>query len=40
MDEPELRESVLSIRNILHVLDNWNQGGRKRFNQSFMGWFY
>ncbi|MDD4753418.1 MAG: hypothetical protein PHT78_09265 [Desulfitobacteriaceae bacterium] len=24
-DEPELRESVLSIRNILHVLDNFDQ---------------
>lgn len=34
MDNLELRESVLSIRNILHVLDNWNQGEEKDLSKA------
>lgn len=34
MDELELRESVLSIRNILHVLDNWNRGEEKDLSKA------
>lgn len=30
----ELRESVLSIRNILHVLDNWNLGEEKDLSKA------
>ncbi|WP_253197672.1 hypothetical protein [Clostridium algidicarnis] len=39
MDEPELRESVLSIRNILHVLDNWNQGEEKDLSKALWDGF-
>ncbi|MDU5082411.1 hypothetical protein ACF3M2_12910 [Tissierella carlieri] len=39
MDEPELRESVLSIRNILHVLDNWNQGEEKDLTKALWDGF-
>ncbi|MEG0249311.1 MAG: hypothetical protein RR561_01875 [Peptostreptococcus sp.] len=31
-DELELKESVLSIRNILHVLDDWNLGEEKNID--------
>lgn len=34
IEAPELKESVLSIRNILHVLDNWNQGEEKDLSQA------
>ncbi|WP_313233634.1 hypothetical protein [Tissierella praeacuta] len=39
MDEPELRESVLSIRNILHVLDNWNLGEEKDLSKALWDGF-
>ncbi|GMQ61729.1 hypothetical protein [Vallitalea maricola] len=39
MDELELRESVLSIRNILHVLDNWNQGEEKDLSKAMWDGF-
>ncbi|WP_353097689.1 hypothetical protein [Tissierella praeacuta] len=39
MDELELRESVLSIRNILHVLDNWNQGEEKDLSKALWDGF-
>ncbi len=38
-DEPELRESVLSIRNILHVLDNWNMGEEKDLSKALWDGF-
>ncbi|NOH15953.1 hypothetical protein HMJ28_06085 [Clostridium cochlearium] len=38
-DELELRESVLSIRNILHVLDNWNQGEEKDLSKALWDGF-
>ncbi|MBU5330753.1 hypothetical protein KQI61_00945 [Anaerocolumna aminovalerica] len=38
-DEPELRESVLSIRNILHVLDNWNVGEEKDLSKALWDGF-
>lgn len=28
-DVPELKESVLSLRNVLRILDNWNLGEEK-----------
>jgi MoxR-like ATPase len=37
--ELELRESVLSIRNILHVLDNWNQGEEKDLSKALWDGF-
>lgn len=39
MDELELRESVLSIRNILHVLDNWNVGEEKDLSKALWDGF-
>lgn len=39
MDELELRESVLSIRNILHVLDNWNLGEEKDLSKALWDGF-
>lgn len=39
MDEPELREYVLSIRNILHVLDDWNQGEEKDLSKALWDGF-
>jgi len=39
MDGPELRESVLSIRNNLHVLDNWNQGEEKDLSKALWDGF-
>ncbi len=39
MDELELRESVLSIRNILHVLDNWNHGEEKDLSKALWDGF-
>ncbi len=39
MDELELRESVLSIRNILHVLDNWNKGEEKDLSKALWDGF-
>lgn len=39
IDELELRESVLSIRNILHVLDNWNQGEEKDLSKALWDGF-
>ncbi len=39
IDEVELRESVLSIRNILHVLDNWNQGEEKDLSKALWDGF-
>lgn len=39
IDELELRESVLSIRNILHVLDNWNQGEEKGLSKALWDGF-
>lgn len=38
-DQPELRESVLSIRNILHVLDNWNRGEEKDLSKALWDGF-
>lgn len=38
-DELELRESVLSIRNILHVLDNWNFGEEKDLSKALWDGF-
>lgn len=38
-DELELRESVLSIRNILHVLDNWNMGEEKDLSKALWDGF-
>lgn len=38
-DELELRESVLSIRNILHVLDNWNRGEEKDLSKALWDGF-
>ncbi|WP_132995330.1 P-loop NTPase family protein [Sporanaerobacter acetigenes] len=38
-NEVELRESVLSIRNILHVLDNWNQGEEKDLSKALWDGF-
>lgn len=38
-DELELRESVLSIRNILHVLDNWNVGEEKDISKALWDGF-
>lgn len=35
----ELRESVLSIRNILHVLDNWNKGEEKDLSKALWDGF-
>ncbi|WP_129724963.1 hypothetical protein [Xylanivirga thermophila] len=37
--ELELRESVLSIRNILHVLDDWNQGEEKDLSKALWDGF-
>ncbi len=39
ISEVELRESVLSIRNILHVLDNWNQGEEKDLSKALWDGF-
>lgn len=39
MDEPELREYVLSIRNIFHVLDDWNQGEEKDLSKALWDGF-
>jgi len=39
IDEPELRESVLSIRNILHVLNDWNQGEEKDLSKAMWDGF-
>lgn len=39
MDEPELRESVLSIRNILHILNDWNQGEEKDLSKALWDGF-
>lgn len=39
LDEPELRESVLSIRNILHVLGDWNQGEEKDLSKALWDGF-
>lgn len=38
-EDLELRESVLSIRNILHVLDNWNQGEEKDLSKALWDGF-
>ncbi|WP_243577867.1 hypothetical protein [Clostridium minihomine] len=38
-EELELRESVLSIRNILHVLDNWNLGEEKDLSKALWDGF-
>lgn len=38
-DELELRESVLSIRNILHVLDSWNLGEEKDLSKALWDGF-
>ncbi len=38
-DEPGLRESVLSIRNILHILDNWNLGEEKDLSKAIWDGF-
>lgn len=38
-EELELRESVLSIRNILHVLDNWNRGEEKDLSKALWDGF-
>mgnify|MGYP000899002677 CR=1 FL=1 len=38
-DELELRESVLSIRNILHILDNWNMGEEKDLSKALWDGF-
>jgi len=35
----ELREAVLSVRNILHVLDNWNQGEDKDLSKALWDGF-
>ena len=37
--ELELRESVLSIRNILHVLDSWNSGEQKDLSKAIWDGF-
>lgn len=39
VDELELRESVLSVRNILHVLDNWNRGEEKDLSKALWDGF-
>ncbi|MDD4780528.1 MAG: hypothetical protein PHT02_07980 [Tissierellia bacterium] len=39
LDEPELKESVLSIRNILHILDNWNHGEEKDLSKALWDGF-
>ncbi|WP_423230439.1 hypothetical protein [Clostridium amylolyticum] len=39
IDEPELRESVLSIRNILHVLNDWNKGEEKDLSKAMWDGF-
>lgn len=39
MKELELREYVLSVRNILHVLDNWNQGEEKDLSKALWDGF-
>ncbi|SHK50099.1 hypothetical protein SAMN02745248_02681 [Hathewaya proteolytica DSM 3090] len=39
VDEPELREAVLSIRNILHVLNNWNSGEEKDLSKALWDGF-
>ncbi|NMB09869.1 MAG: hypothetical protein GX982_04170 [Tissierellia bacterium] len=38
-DNLELKESVLSIRNILHVLDDWNLGEEKDFTKALWDGF-
>lgn len=38
-DNLELKESVLSIRNILHVLDDWNLGEEKDFSKALWDGF-
>lgn len=39
IDELELREAVLSIRNIIHVLDNWNMGEEKDLSKALWDGF-
>ncbi|WP_326828333.1 hypothetical protein [Tissierella pigra] len=39
IEDLELRESVLSVRNILHVLDNWNQGEEKDLSKALWDGF-
>ena len=39
MEEPQLRESVLSIRNLLQVLDNWNMGEEKDLSKALWDGF-
>src|SRR5699024_3959757 len=39
IDELDLRESVLSIRNIIHVLDNWNLGEEKDLTKALWDGF-
>lgn len=38
-DSPELKESVLSLRNILRVLDNWNLGEEKDLSMALWDGF-
>ncbi len=38
-EELELREAVLSVRNILHIMDNWNQGEDKDLSKALWDGF-
>lgn len=39
VEDVELKESVLSVRNILHVLDNWNLGEEKDLSKALWDGF-